>query len=660
MGCGASTSSVKGDLKSCSEADLKIISSDLSPEQAARIRSASGARAAGGAAVAAEGNGCGASSGEGVASLPGAAPAEKVVTDPSPKKDEEAPLPDLGELYGGDGCSIEKTEERAITVQQLGRILAYITNNCTKLGWRSTNPAKPGLLSPSTVNLYDLTALLIKPATKARQCAYVELVAARVQVPKWFVSHWWGEPVHDFVICITKHASDRGLPETTAYWVCAYANNQWQLAGDVSDDPANSSFRKAIDLAAGTVTVLDRGAVTFSRVWCAYEIFVSLQDEVEERKYSYDVYTMYTDVDAVGITDGVVEADRWRGEKKLYSHQWVGRKAEREMNFPQEVTQDALATEVQKAQASVESDRVHILNAIVCSKDLNADIPIEDEKFDALNRLLRGRFAAGMYRAALASGKYVDLIASALRDSGLTTLCLGFDGQRPVDVVRVTQDLPQAVVDLDLSLMDTGMTAAGCEALGAGLPCSDVTHLKLVLDRNSLGDDGVVAVGRLMPRATKLRMLDLRLSRVGKTDAGVEGLSDALGTMTWLDELRLYVQDDEISGKAAEALGRAFSAMTSLRTLRVNVDRTKIDDEAFAALSAVFGKLERVTWLVLWARHNGLSSAGVDPLVEACQKMKLTSLKLELNNNNISQETKDKFEQLKRDFRGSGGCDILL
>merc|ERR1719210_1277720 len=100
--------------------------------------------------------------------------------------------------------------------------------------------------------------------------------------------------------------------------------------------------------------------------------------------------------------------------------------------------------------------------------------------------------------------------------------------------------------------------------------------------------------------------------------------------------------------------------MTSLRTLRFNVDRTMIDDDAFSALSAIFAKLDQVTTLVVWARHNGLSSAGVDPLVEACQKMKLKTLKLELNKNNIGQGTKDKFEQLKRDFPGSGGCDILL
>ena len=66
----------------------------------------------------------------------------------------------------------------------------------------------------------------------SRQCSYIELVATRPQPPKWFVSHWWGEPVADFVACIERHSQDHGYghwkkdgwfetyDESTAYWVC--------------------------------------------------------------------------------------------------------------------------------------------------------------------------------------------------------------------------------------------------------------------------------------------------------------------------------------------------------------------------------------------------------------------------------------------------------
>ena len=77
----------------------------------------------------------------------------------------------------------------------------------------------------TTVNLYDVVKYLVEPETRQKQCSYVELVApagTRAQTPKWFVSHWWGEPVLDFIACVEEHAKVRGLePEEAVYWVCA-------------------------------------------------------------------------------------------------------------------------------------------------------------------------------------------------------------------------------------------------------------------------------------------------------------------------------------------------------------------------------------------------------------------------------------------------------
>ena len=111
------------------------------------------------------------------------------------------------------------------------------------------------------------------------------------------MSHWWGEPVFDFVSCIEQHTKDRIRPDETDekkkkplnYWVCANANNQWKLDEELVDDLAKTSFRKALDKADGTVTVLDVEGKTFTRVWCCYEIFVSLA--VYDGRLKYDVYT---------------------------------------------------------------------------------------------------------------------------------------------------------------------------------------------------------------------------------------------------------------------------------------------------------------------------------------------------------------------------------
>ena len=55
-------------------------------------------------------------------------------------------------------------------------------------------------------------------------------------------------------------------------WVCAYANRQWNLGDDVSSDPSQSSFHRAMRLSHGTIAIVDRDAGYFSRVWCCYEV----------------------------------------------------------------------------------------------------------------------------------------------------------------------------------------------------------------------------------------------------------------------------------------------------------------------------------------------------------------------------------------------------
>ena len=115
-------------------------------------------------------------------------------------------------LEPGAGCVIPKTEERAITVAQLRKVKEQIERRCTAEGWRAWNPRKGRLeknpLKPEEVTLYVVCDKVIKPATKAKRTSFVELVAFAPQLPKWFVSHWWGEPVYDFIACLEVHSED--------------------------------------------------------------------------------------------------------------------------------------------------------------------------------------------------------------------------------------------------------------------------------------------------------------------------------------------------------------------------------------------------------------------------------------------------------------------
>jgi hypothetical protein len=79
------------------------------------------------------------------------------------------------------GCAIPQTELRGITLQQLREAFTLASALCIADGWLSTGNG--AALTPATITLYDLVAHLIKPATAARRCSYVELVAASAQSP---------------------------------------------------------------------------------------------------------------------------------------------------------------------------------------------------------------------------------------------------------------------------------------------------------------------------------------------------------------------------------------------------------------------------------------------------------------------------------------------
>ena len=70
----------------------------------------------------------------------------------------------------------------------------------------------------------------------------VEYMAEGPQPPEWFVSHWWGEPVSDFLACLEQHALDRGTGKHGADEMKAhvaahkrYWNNRGTSAGAGAD-----------------------------------------------------------------------------------------------------------------------------------------------------------------------------------------------------------------------------------------------------------------------------------------------------------------------------------------------------------------------------------------------------------------------------------------
>ena len=47
--------------------------------------------------------------------------------------------------------------------------------------------------------------------------------------------------------------------------------SRWQLNDELGRTPCTSSFRRALDVSHGTLSILDNSATVYTRIWCDYE-----------------------------------------------------------------------------------------------------------------------------------------------------------------------------------------------------------------------------------------------------------------------------------------------------------------------------------------------------------------------------------------------------
>jgi len=221
-----------------------------------------------------------------------------------------------------------------------------IVSNCVRDKWKSSLDGRR--VCPDEVNLYDLNAILIKPLTKKRNCAFKELFGTGDSSPTYYVSHWWGERVLDFILCCEYHAMLHELsPSQAKYWVCAHANRQHDLGADLGTDPANSSFNRAMQMAHGVLLVIDPGVVVTSRIWVDYELFRTI--------------TTKSAIDITTYNKGKVHLISHRD----FSFEVPYEKNQRQRRFPfEQVCRKFLKIELHKGEASQEIDKVRILNVM--------------------------------------------------------------------------------------------------------------------------------------------------------------------------------------------------------------------------------------------------------------------------------------------------------
>ena len=146
--------------------------------------------------------------------------------------------------FGTASSPIPDTERRGMQLQQLLAIIAFIEKHADERGvlprWVDWNGAAN---HTDSLNLYDLVKYVVNPATAPYKCSFVELVAppgTTAQTPRWFVSHWWGEPVKDFIKAVEYHARQRFAPrgefkcEGGTYW----EKPEHEIVGEPADADA--------------------------------------------------------------------------------------------------------------------------------------------------------------------------------------------------------------------------------------------------------------------------------------------------------------------------------------------------------------------------------------------------------------------------------------
>jgi hypothetical protein len=459
------------------------------------------------------------------------------------------------------------------------------------------------------MNLYHVDRWLIRPATFADNCSLTELLTCARQLPTWYVSHYWGELIVDFLRCLEVHTKVRALKEDSAYWVCAYANRQHALADDVAADPKDSSFYKALLLAKGLLLVLDDAANAFSRIWCAFEQSVALEDNNRATPMLMDIATC-TESKAQLITDGIASID--------HHHVFPSKsKVDRESKFPIEIFKKGLLTRLEKARASNDMDRVRILNCFAGQR-LEQTPPLrEHDNYTRTNVKLRAIFAVAAWRLATERGlvQEMQLPQTLAANKCMQTITLDFTGCNCFDYVNtaaLAEGLPFGLEKCNLMLRGCGHLGDGnCATLAQGIPTS-LKHLSINLSLCSrLGDRGVAALANALPQGLLSlnlvfwgchllgdpgvvtlascfpnSLLDLRLNFHGcskLTEAGVSAIASRLPTH--LKVLKLYFSNcDQVGDAGTAALAARLPYSLEDVELRFE-DCTRLSDKGIGSLA---------------------------------------------------------------------------
>merc|ERR1740129_19693 len=495
-----------------------------------------------------------------------------------------------------------------------------------------------------------------RPLVRPQGRSYVEAVASRFddQKPTWFVSHAWIEPVVLFVRCLEEHCRLRHMPETTAFWICAYSNNQHALQSDIVPNPRETSFFRAMVECVGVLLILDKDLSPFSRIWCCFEAsVVALAEEIVGRPVLWDIATVDRDGVAQILADGVTKEDL-DNRHGLAGNEW-NVKSEREQSFPfEDILAEALVIDVEKATSSMDVDRNRILNSIA-GRDLSQldDEPLVGHPaYSRVNARLHSMFAIAVWSQSLVEkhAKLLDQLVEALRDdTERKELRLYFQYSAEVDdriMERLGSALPENLNHLALKLDECGRVGdAGVAALAEGFG-QNLQILTVSLSHcPRFGDRGMAALAECLP--CKVQMLSLNFEECSRIrGGGVAALAKGLYNLYDLKTLTLNCRGcDNIANGAVTCLAQHLA--TSLRLLNLNfMHCSKITDAEIAVLANILSQMQSLKTLELNFNCCGFLTEASAATLVAALPLSLDAATLHLRSTRVSRDVQRTCELL--------------
>ncbi|CAK8988283.1 CSC1-like protein At4g15430 [Durusdinium trenchii] len=131
-------------------------------------------------------------------------------------------------------------------------------------------------------NMHSVVNTIVKPLTDARRSSFVCLWGGRKV--DYFVSHSWGTSFRHFVQSIQSHALSKEGEDWkfASYWICSFANNQWNIEAELGASIMESAFARALKGGIkGVVMVLDHEVQPLTRVWCLFEFLLASNLKLE-------------------------------------------------------------------------------------------------------------------------------------------------------------------------------------------------------------------------------------------------------------------------------------------------------------------------------------------------------------------------------------------